>query len=30
VDEVLPLNQVAAAIMRLVGSAGAQPVGRIA
>jgi len=30
VDEVLPLNQVAAAIMRLVGSAGAQPVGRTA
>jgi two-component system chemotaxis response regulator CheB len=30
VDEVLPLNKVAEAIMRLVGSAGAQPVGRTA
>jgi two-component system chemotaxis response regulator CheB len=28
VDEVLPLNKVAEAIMRLVGGAGAQPVGR--
>jgi two-component system, chemotaxis family, protein-glutamate methylesterase/glutaminase len=30
VDEVLPLNMVAAAVMRLAGSAGAQPVGRTA
>jgi two-component system, chemotaxis family, protein-glutamate methylesterase/glutaminase len=30
VDEVLPLSKVAAAIMRLAGSAGAQPVGRTA
>jgi two-component system chemotaxis response regulator CheB len=30
VDEVLPLNKVAEAIMRLVGSAGEQPVGRTA
>ncbi len=30
VDEVLPLSQVAAAIMRLAGSTGAQPVGRTA
>jgi two-component system chemotaxis response regulator CheB len=30
VDEIVPMSQVAVTVMRLIGSAGAQPVGRTA